>query len=232
MGLKPHSQAASRKDKWFLRAPNPSTDGRPVHEIYQYRNNMKYNQTPITRLWAIALAGMMTTGAASAATTSGKDGMQTTDYTRSERTGEGDGLPMLAPGVQELSLGGRLNWENSTAYSFDVSYGRFITSNWLIGVQAGLTGINSDKDYHVGVFGEYNFLTGTKWVPFVRAGVGYSHPDQSGSSVVLGLDAGMKYFMRSNLAIYASMGGDWVISGDGGSDGIAKQLDLGLKFYF
>jgi hypothetical protein len=38
--------------------------------------------------------------------------------------------------------------------------------------------------------------------------------------------------MRSNLAIYASIGGDWVISGNSSSDGIAKQVDLGLKFYF
>jgi len=28
-------------------------------------------------------------------------------------------------------------------------------------VEAGITGISSDKDYRLGVFGEYNFLTGT-----------------------------------------------------------------------
>jgi hypothetical protein len=43
---------------------------------------------------------------------------------------------------------------------------------------------------------------------------------------------GIKYFMRSNLAIFASAGGDWVISGDDSNDGFAKQIDLGLKFYF
>ncbi len=194
---------------------------------------MKYNQAPIPVAGAIALAFLIGPGTASAATTSGKDGMQsTTGSVHSERHLEGDGLPMLAPGVQELSLGGQLNWENSTSYSFDISYGRFVTSNWLFGVQAGITGINSDKDYRLGVFGEYNLLTGTKWVPFVRAGVGYSHPDQGDSGAMLGVDGGIKYFMRSNLAIFASVGGDWVISGDGGSDGFAKQVDLGLKFYF
>jgi hypothetical protein len=139
---------------------------------------------------------------------------------------------MLAAGVQELSLGGQLNWESSTAYSFDISYGRFLTANWLVGIQAGITGVNSDKDYRAGVFGEYNFLTGTKWVPFVRGGLGYSRPDQGDDSGTVGVDLGVKYFMRSNLAIFASVGGDWVISGDGGSDGFAKQIDLGLKFYF
>jgi hypothetical protein len=191
---------------------------------------MKNKYTRAIGQGAMLLTVILTTGAASAATTYSKGGMDSstttqTDYGR-------DGLPMLAPGVQELSLSGRLNWEDSTAYNFDISYGRFITSNWVVGVEAGITGINSDKDYRLGVFGEYNFLTGTKWVPFIRGGVGYVHPDQGGSSASLGVDAGIKYFMRSNLAIFASVGGDWVISGSGNSDGFAKQIDLGLKFYF
>jgi hypothetical protein len=193
--------------------------------------NMKISQHPITKFGAIALAGLITTGAASAATTSGKDGLQTTtDSTQSSYVG--DGLPMLAPGVQELSLSGRINWKDNTAYSFDISYGRFLTSNWLIGAEAGITGINSNKNYRLGVYGEYNFLTGTKWVPFVRAGVGYLNPDRGSSNAILGVDAGIKYFMRPNLAIFASMGGDWVIAGSGSSPGIADQVDLGLKFYF
>jgi hypothetical protein len=189
---------------------------------------MKNKPTPLPTLGAITLASLLSIGTASAATMSSKDGMMTTStgYTQS------GGLPMLAPGVQELSLSGRLNWEDSTAYSFDISYGRFITSNWLVGIEAGITGINSDKDYRIGVFAEYNFLTGTQWVPFVRAGVGYANPDQGSSSATIGLDGGIKYFMRPNLAIFASMGGDWVISGSGSSDGFAKQVDLGLKFYF
>jgi hypothetical protein len=198
----------------------------------QQHKNMKNHHTPITRLGTIALAAIITTGAVSAASTSDKDGMMQTTTDPNNTGFAGNGLPMLAPGVQELSFSGRLNWETSTAYSFDISYGRFITSNWLVGVQGGITGINSDKDYRVGVFGEYNFLTGTKWVPFVRAGVGYSRPDIGSDSAVIGLDAGVKYFMRSNLAIFASVGGDWVISGNGGNDGFAKQIDLGLKFYF
>ncbi len=186
--------------------------------------------TTINKLGAITLAGLISTGAAFAATTSGKDGMVSTSSMHNEYSG--NGLPMLAVGVQELGLGGHLNWEDNTDYSFDISYGRFMTQNWLLGVDAGVTGINSNKDYRLGVFAEYNFLTGTKWVPFVRTGLGYSKPDVGSSGVTLGLDAGMKYFMRPNLAIYASLGGDWNVTGDGSSDGIAKQVDLGLRFYF
>lgn len=190
------------------------------------------NITSINKLGAISLAGLISTGAAFAATTSDKDGMSTSNSEQRHTEYASNALPMLDTGVQELSLGGSLNWEDDTAYNFDISYGRFITPNWLIGAQAGITGINSEKDYRLGVFGEYNFLTGTKWVPFVRAGVGYSNPNQGGSGAVLGLDAGVKYFMRSNLAIFASIGGDWDITGNGSSDGLAKQIDLGLKFYF
>lgn len=206
---------------------NPPS-GHPVENERQHNMN---NRTTINKLGAISLAGLISTGTAFAASTSGKGGMTTTDSYQTDRP-VGDGLPMLAAGVQELSLGGRLNWEDSTSYSFDIGYGRFLTPNWLLGVEAGITGINSDKDYRLGVFAEYNFLTGTKWVPFIRAGVGYSRPDQGDSSAILGADAGIKYFMRSNLAIYGSMGGDWNLTGDSDSDGFAKQIDLGLKFYF
>jgi len=194
---------------------------------------MKYKHTNMMRPGAILMTGLLTAVAASAATTSSKDGIQTTSsVTHTQRDYSGDGLPMLAPGVQELGLGGRINWEDSTVYSFDISYGRFLTSNWMVGASAGITGINSDKDYRVGVFAEYNFLTGTKWVPFVRGGVGYARPDEGSNSGTVGLDGGVKYFMRPNLAIFGSVGGDWVISGSGNSNGFAKQLNVGLKFYF
>lgn len=191
------------------------------------------NITTINKLGAITLAGLLSTGAAFAATTSGKDGMVTTTSTQQTHSSySGNGLPMLDTGVQELSLGGNLNWEDNTDYAFNISYGRFVTPNWLLGVDAGIIGVNSNKDYRVGVFAEYNFLTGTKWVPFVRAGLGYSNPNAGDSGVTLGVDAGVKYFMRPNLAIYASIGGDWNVTGDGSNDGIAKQVDIGLKFYF
>lgn len=185
----------------------------------------------ITKLGAFATAGLLSAGLATAASTSGKEGMQpTAGHTHHDSIGSG--LPMLATGVQELSLGGHLNWEDSASYNFDVSYGRFVTPNWLLGVQGGLTGLNSDKDYRAGVFAEYNYLTGTKWVPFIRSGLGYSNPDQGDDGFFIGADAGIKYFFRPNLAVYGSMGGDWDLSNNGSSDGIAKQIDVGLKFYF
>ena len=188
------------------------------------------NKITTTTLGAIAVAGLISTGAVSAATTSSKGGMEMTSTSQTSVFDEN--LPMIDTGVQELGLSGRLNWEDNTDYTFDISYGKFVTPNWLVGVNAGITGVNSDKSYRAGVFGEYNFLTGTKWVPFIRTGVGYTRPNAGDDSAFIGVDAGIKYFMRSNLAIFASIGGDWVISGNSSSDGVAKQVDLGLKFYF
>ena len=189
--------------------------------------------TNIHRHSMLALALCAAAATTNAATLDSKGGMHTTTTAmKADHLHPGDGLPMLAPGVQELSLGGRVNWEDSTVYNLDVSYGRFITSNWMLGASAGITGINSDKDYRAGVFAEYNILTGTKWVPFVRGTVGYVNPDQGSSSGTVGLLGGVKYFMRSNLAIFASVGGDWVVTGSGSSNGFAKELNLGLNFYF
>jgi hypothetical protein len=55
------------------------------------------------------------------------------------------------------------------------------------------------------------------------------HPSTGDDGGLLDLDAGIKYFFRSNLAISASIGGGWTTSGD--SD-FEKQVNLGLKFYF
>lgn len=163
------------------------------------------------------------------ATTDSKGGMVTTDsYAPSAPMS--DGLPMLAPGVQELTLNGNLNWADDTRYSMNVSYGQFVTSNWLIGGLIGINGVNSDTDYTVGAFAEYNFLTGTKWVPFVRGTAAYTRLDEDNEdSGTLRLDGGVKYFLRSNLAISGSVGGGW---NTGGDEEFEKQVNFGLNFYF
>ena len=175
------------------------------------------------------IASLIGAGSAMAATTSSKGGMTTTDSYVSQAP-MGDGLPMLAPGVQELTLNGNLNWEDDTRYNMNVSYGRFVTSNWLLGGLVGINGVNSDTDYTLGVFAEYNFLNGTKWVPFIRGTAAYSRLDEENEdSGVLRLDGGVKYFIRSNLAISASVGGGW---NSGGDDEFEKQVNFGLNFYF
>lgn len=186
---------------------------------------MKNKKMSISQSGALALLCMSGLGSVSAATTSSKDGiMQTT--TSDNRSDE---LPMLAKGVQELGFSGRLNWEEDTVYAFDISYGRFLTPNWLLGGEAGISGVDGDNDYRGGLFLEYNFLTNTPWVPFIRGTASYVHPNVGDNGGLFDLDAGIKYFFRSNLAVSASIGGGWTTDGDSNFE---KQVNLGLRFYF
>jgi hypothetical protein len=201
-----------------------------ARKINLTKNEMKTNMKPLNVLSSLVAVSVFGISSALAATTSSKDGtMQTTTNSSNSNELSNDGLPILDTGVQELGLSGKLNWEADTVYSFDVSYGRFFTPNWLLGIEGGLSGIDSEKDYRVGAFAEYNFLTNTKWVPFVRATAGYVHPSTGEDGGLLDLDAGIKYFMRSNLAISGSVGGGWNTNGDADFE---KQVNLGLKFYF
>jgi hypothetical protein len=194
-----------------------------------------YNYMQTTTRKSAALASLLTAtvlgaGSAFAATTDSKGGMMTTT-TDSYARPTSDGLPGIAKGVQELGLDGRLNWEDDTEYNLNASYGRFVTDNWLLGGEVAFNGVNSDKNYGVGFFAEYNFLTGTKWVPFLGASVGYSRNEIGDNSdrANLGLTAGIKYFVSTNLAVAASMGGGWTSDGE---DEFQKEIDLGLRFYF
>ena len=187
---------------------------------------MKTKIKSLNPLGSLAIACIIGVSSATAGTTVAMDGTMTTTSSKSQT---GNGLPMLDTGVQELGLSGKLNWDEDTAYSFDISYGRFCSSNWLLGVEGGITGIDSDVDFRAGVFAEYNFLTDTPWVPFIRGTAGYVHPNVGDDGGLLDLDAGVKYFFRSNLAISASVGGGCTTNGDSEFE---KQVNLGLKFYF
>jgi len=193
------------------------------HTTHMLKSNASQSAMKYTLIASLAAAG-----AAVAATTDSKAGLATTDTYVSQ--GSGSGLPMLAPGVQELTLNGNFNWDDDTRYNLNVSYGRFVTSNWLLGGLVGVNGVNSDTDYTVGVFAEYNFLNGSKWVPFIRGTTAYSRLDKEDEdSAILRLDGGVKYFIRSNLAISGSVGGGW---NSGGDDEFEKQVNFGLNFYF
>jgi hypothetical protein len=167
-----------------------------------------------------------------AATYASKGGMQTSGY--SQQTGGfiDPGLPMLATGVQEFGLAGRLNWQDETVYNLNLSYGRFVTDNWLLGARVGIDGVNSRAGYAVGVFAEYNFLTGTKWVPFVGLGLDYNHlrgRDRSVDSLRVSGEFGVKYFMRPNMAITASMVGSWDTDRLPDGDDFGSQVNFGLR---
>ncbi|MFT4175065.1 MAG: outer membrane beta-barrel protein [Luteolibacter sp.] len=166
-----------------------------------------------------------------AATTSSKDGLQVTTSGPVTDTG----LPMIARGVQEIGLSGYLNWETNTNYALNFSYGRFFTDNWLLGARAGIDGQNSNAGYTLGVFAEYNFLTQSPWVPFVGVSADYNRLENNGDNLDalrLGLELGVKYFFRPNIAASLSGGAAWNSDRFPEGDDFAKQINLGLRYYF
>ncbi len=143
-------------------------------------------------------------------------------------------LPILALGVQELGLSGSFDWSNDTVYRTDLTYGWFVSDCWLFGIKTGLSGVNSDVSVLAGLFVEYNYLTGTKWVPFAGGSASYKRVDNGDSNDGLDttLEFGVKYFLRSNMAISTSIAGGWFTAGDNGDDGFSSRVNFGLRYYF
>lgn len=151
-------------------------------------------------------------------------------------------LPMLAAGTQELGVGGSVDLSDGVAWDLNLTYGWFIADNWEVGFSVDWAGQDADilQNSQFGLFTEYNFATGTKWVPYVGVGASYAASgDQFGDSsegIAFSGELGVKYFLRSHMAIYAGVNFSW--SPDdvlGVADEIGDNLtniELGMRFYF
>lgn len=158
-------------------------------------------------------------------------------------------LPMLAAGTQELGIGGSVDLNDGIAWDLNLTYGWFIKDNWEVGFSVDWAGEDSDilRDSRFGLFTEYNFATGTKWVPYVGLGVSYAASGDRFDSVndqeVAGVEGiafsgelGIKYFIRSHMAVYGGVNFSW--SPDdvfGVADEIGDNLtniEIGMRFYF
>ena len=161
-------------------------------------------------------------------------------------------LPNLSAGVQELGLGGSVGLDDGVEWDLTLSYGVFIAEGWEVGFTVDWAGEDGDilRDSRFGLFTEYNFLTGTKWVPFIGIGASYATsgdrftpgPGDTTTEIagVEGIaftgELGIKYFFRPSIAIAASVNYNW--SPDdvfGVADEIGDSLtniEIGLRFYF
>lgn len=145
--------------------------------------------------------------------------------------------PMLSEGTQEFSIGGSLDFSDDFAYNLDVKYGWFVKDMWEFGFVADVTGVESDANFGVGLFTQYNFgRSGSKWVPFVGLEVKWSELKEEnfdGESVVLGLDFGIKYFIRENIAVSFSGGAEFAFDDVfSGEDNFQERVKIGTSFYF
>lgn len=150
-----------------------------------------------------------------------------------------DGLaPMLAEGTQEFGIAGSLNFAEDVAYNLNLTYGVFIKDGWEFGFGVGVQGVESDYTFSLGLFTEYNFVLNptSKWVPFVGFSMNWAKLDSDAfdtDSIALGLQLGVKYFVRENIAISTSIGADFAFDDVfPGGDDFQEQINIGTRFYF
>jgi hypothetical protein len=146
-------------------------------------------------------------------------------------------LPNLSVGVQEFGLSGNLDYADDVAYNLNLSYGYFFKENWQIGFNTNVSGVESDASLGLGAFTEYNFVGSSKWVPFVGASMKWAKLNSKtaldADSIALGVDFGVKYFIRENLALSFSLGADYAFDDVfPGGDDFNKTVKIGTRFYF
>lgn len=153
--------------------------------------------------------------------------------------GSGDtGLPMLYAGTQELGISGNVNFTDDVVYNLDLSYGYFFRDCWQVGFTANAFG-DDDFNFGVGLFTEYNFSTGSKWVPYVGVSAKWARVDSEffdDDSIAFGGELGVKYFIRSHMAVFAAVNFEWSPDdifgvGDEIKDN-AQNINIGMRFYF
>ncbi len=150
-----------------------------------------------------------------------------------------DGLPpMLSAGTQEFGVSGSVNFADDIVYNLDLTYGWFIKDRWEVGFELGIQGADSDFGFGLGLFTEYNFQLNetSKWVPFVGFSAKWAKLNSDvldADSIALGLDLGVKYFIRENIAISFALGAEFGFDDVfPGGDDFQEQINIGTRFYF
>jgi hypothetical protein len=145
-------------------------------------------------------------------------------------------LPNLSIGVQEFGLSGNIDYADDIAYNLNLSYGYFFKENWQIGFTTSVQGEESDANFGLGLFTEYNFVGESKWVPFVGFSTKWARLGSDAldsDSIALGVDLGVKYFLRENLALSFSIGADYAFDDVfPGGDDFQQTIKIGTRFYF
>ncbi len=161
-----------------------------------------------------------------------------------------DVVPNLDKGTKSLDING--SYDNNTAldYQFNlgVGVGYFFIDNLEVAAVGGWQSNSLSDTYELGATAEYNFSTGTPWVPFVTVGVlwagteldddVYNDTGDIDSDAWLGrFGGGIKYFFRNDIALalnlkYDIASDDIYSDDDGNLDDYNWTVGLGLRFYF
>lgn len=162
--------------------------------------------------------------------------------------GPGYAEPMLDKGTKELTLQGFVDFEDRDDYFvyLDVGYGYFFKKGLELGMNFAVNAADSSQNYSLGPFAEYNHITGSNVVPYLHGGARWVYADveigtggkildDAGSELLLDIEAGLKYFLRENIALSSGLAYEWATSeifetDNDFSDG-NLLMKLGMRFY-
>lgn len=161
-----------------------------------------------------------------------------------------EGKPLLSQGTQEISVAGRLEFPDFDRldYDLDGSYGYFVRDGWEVGARVGASDFGGVDRVDLGVFTEYNFNRDQMWVPYVGVAVGigavsFDDGDFSSSTelnddegVIFDIEAGVKWFLRSNFAISTAINFQFatedVYATDDEIEDNITTLQIGMRYYY
>ncbi|NKB24927.1 MAG: hypothetical protein GKR87_11230 [Kiritimatiellae bacterium] len=152
---------------------------------------------------------------------------------------------MLSQGTGEVSIDGILDFDtaNGSLFSMHVGSGKFFWDGIEIGLKGGFSIDDRVESIGLGVFTEYDFDNGTEMVPFVGISLDYEYVeikiarvDESSGALVLGFNAGLKYFLVENVALAGKgelrFATDDVFAEDNGVGATDFRFTLGLRFFY
>lgn len=156
--------------------------------------------------------------------------------------------PQLHQGTHEFTLQGFADFEerNDFWYFADVGYGYFVRDGLQLGLTFSVQGSDNNDRLTIGPFAEYNFLMGSQFVPYVGFGAQWVNADikiggadglvnTSTDALLLDAEAGIKTFLRDNIALSTGLAYEWATDDVfGAEDDVSDGNGLfkfGMRFY-
>lgn len=137
--------------------------------------------------------------------------------------------PLLpTKGTREISLSGQIQIDPNSFYSLNVGYGPFLNPKLQVGGSLGFSGGDHlTTVYNVGAFVNYHFPGASAVLPYVGLTLGYAHASGD-NSLAYGAQAGVKYFLNTNVAARAEL--QYLKYSQSGA-GHTLGINLGLAVY-
>ncbi len=150
---------------------------------------------------------------------------------------------LLPAETREIGLSGVIDFDTPSGRLIDLNvFGGYFIADYL---EIGLKGSYRDDDdstfWSIGPHGEYNFDIGTELVPYLGLSLDYAHCDydaldSSDSALVIGFQAGAKYFITEYFALDAAFVFEHANSDLYASDDDLKnhdeRIELGVRYFF